>query len=579
MRILILTHAFNSLTQRLFAELERRGHDLSVEFDINDGVTREAVTAFRPELVLAPFLKRAIPDDIWQHWLCLVVHPGIPGDRGPSALDWAVQQGLDWWGVTVLQAEAEMDAGPIWAWEAFPMRPDRKSSLYCNEVTEAALAAVLRALQRRSATGFQPRPQEGIEEGARGSPHRPIRQTDRELDWTTEDTETVLRKLRAADSQPGIRDRLGGQTLRLFDPYPEDELRGPPGELIARRHGAVCRATVDGAVWIGHLRTEEEGNGFPFKRPAVEVLGEAARALPERAVGLKEAAHRTFQDLAYRERDGVGFLYFAFYNGAMGTPECERLLAAYRQAWERPTRVLVLLGGPDFWSNGLDLRRIEAAASPAEESWQNIQAMNDLVRAILTTRDRLTVAAMRGNAGAGGVFMALAADRVFAREGVVLNPHYKNMGNLYGSEYWTYLLPRRAGANASRTIMERRLPLLAGEAMELGLIDGVCGTSPTGTENEVAHWAFQRAADPALTDDIATKGRRLDAAEVEKPLDAYRAEELERMRLNFFGFDPSYHVARYNFVHKVPHSRTPMYLARHRSLRYRSKAAYRSGTG
>ena len=37
------------------------------------------------------------------------------------------------------------------------------------------------------------------------------------------------------------------------------------------------------------------------------------------------------------------------------------------------------------------------------------------------------------------------------------------------------------------------------------------------------------------------------------------------MRLNFFGFDSSYHVARYNFVRKVPKSRTPSYLARHRA--------------
>jgi putative two-component system hydrogenase maturation factor HypX/HoxX len=35
---------------------------------------------------------------------------------------------------------------------------------------------------------------------------------------------------------------------------------------------------------------------------------------------------------------------------------------------------------------------------------------------------------------------------VWARRGVVLNPHYKNMGNLYGSEYWSYLLPRRVGS-------------------------------------------------------------------------------------------------------------------------------------
>ena len=49
-----------------------------------------------------------------------------------------------------------------------------------------------------------------------------------------------------------------------------------------------------------------------------------------------------------------------------------------------------------------------------------------------------------------------------------------------------------------------------------------------------------------------------------KPLEAYRVEQLERMKLNSYGFDPSYHVARYNFVYKVPHSWTPLHLALHR---------------
>ena len=54
----------------------------------------------------------------------------------------------------------------------------------------------------------------------------------------------------------------------------------------------------------------------------------------------------------------------------------------------------------------------------------------------------------------------------------------------------------------------------------------------------------------------------------------YREEELSRMRLNFYGFDPSYHVARYNFVRKVPKSRTPVTIARHRDL---SRAAQKKG--
>ena len=33
--------------------------------------------------------------------MCLVVHPGVPGDQGPSALDWMLMRGDTHWGVTV----------------------------------------------------------------------------------------------------------------------------------------------------------------------------------------------------------------------------------------------------------------------------------------------------------------------------------------------------------------------------------------------------------------------------------------------------------------------------------------------
>ena len=172
----------------------------------------------------------------------------------------------------------------------------------------------------------------------------------------------------------------------------------------------------------------------------------------------------------------MAYLHFEFYNGALRTQQCERLRAAYAHALRRPTRAIVLMGGTDFWSNGMHLHCIEAADSPADASWTNINAIDDLARDILTTRTHLTIAALQGNAAAGGVFLALAADRVLARTGIVLNPHYRNMGNLYGSEYWTYLLPRRVGAEQARAIMTRRLPLGAAEAARAGADRWSCGS-------------------------------------------------------------------------------------------------------
>ncbi len=349
-----------------------------------------------------------------------------------------------------------------------------------------------------------------------------------------------------------------------YDAHAEGALTGRAGEIIAQRDGAILRGCIDGAVWITHLK-RATGDEPQFKLPAASVLGERLSGIPEIPLAPEAiVTHSTWRPVRYEEAGDIGYLHFPFYNGAMSTVACERLREAYAYAKARPTRVIVLLGGPDFWSNGIDLNLIEAAAHPAEESWRNINAIDDLVRDIVGTERQLTIAAMQGNAGAGGVFLALAADRVYARDGVILNPHYKGMGNLYGSEYWTYLLPRRVAAEQGQAIVQSRQPVAAPAAAAIGLIDGHFGATPALFRTEIAARAQALAGDPAFERLVGERNARRAVDEATKPLEAYRAEELARMKLNFFGFDPSYHVARYHFVFKVPRSRTPLWLARHR---------------
>ena len=569
MRILLLTHAFNSLTQRLGAELQRRGHEISIEFDIADSVAEEAVALFKPDLIVAPYLRRAIPESIWSRHVCLIVHPGIVGDRGPSALDWAILEGEAEWGVTVLQAEAEMDAGPVWASATFPLRAAKKSSIYRNEVTQAATTAVLQAVERFAAGDSAPTPLAECK-NARGRLRPLMQQADRAIDWQRDDTATVLRKINAADGFPGVADALFGIACHVFDAWPEAVLRGAagskPGDLLARRETAVLRRTVDGALWIGHAKRAGD-----FKLPVTLVFAAESVALPEAALdGWWRAGHETWQDIAYEESGDVGFLHFEFYNGAMSTAQCRRLRTALAWARQRPVRVLVLLGGADFWSNGIHLNVIEAASlndgSPADESWHNINAMNDLALELIANDEQITVAALAGNAGAGGCFLARAADLVWVRDGVLQNPHYKNMGNLYGSEYWSYLLPRRVGEEGARRIMRDRQPLTAQRAVEIGFSDACLAGDTQAFRIDVARRAAEIAAAPDLEARLAAKRETRARDEAAKPLATYREEELSHMRRNFYGFDPSYHVARHHFVRKSLASWTPRHLARHRDL-------------
>ena len=123
---------------------------------------------------------RPIPGDIWPAVPCFIVHPGPAGDRGPTSLDWAIMGGAARWGVTVLQANAVMDAGDIWASAEFALPAgESKSSVYRTEVADAAAQAVQAAVARFGSGGYRPEPLDYTRPGVTGRYRRPCRQADR----------------------------------------------------------------------------------------------------------------------------------------------------------------------------------------------------------------------------------------------------------------------------------------------------------------------------------------------------------------------------------------------------------------
>ena len=577
MRILLISTAFSGLTQRFYTELEDAGYEVSVELHTGDeALLFEGVQLFRPDLIICPFLTRRLPVSVYEHYTSLIVHPGIKGDRGPSSLDWAIQEGEREWGVTLLEAAEEMDAGPIWAAKTFPLREATKSSIFNREVTQAAVECLWEALTFLETARFQPETLDAGTPGIKGRLRPAIRQADRKIDWKNHSTDEILARIRAADGSPGVLSEIFGRSFYLFNACKEEQLSGKPGEIIAKTDQAICMATFDGAVWIGHLKPKQ-ADGKGIKMPAVRAL---ESFWPAPKVGLKSWLTKSVltlevnyhqpgrqlpcQEVWYELANDAAYLYFPFHNGGMSTAQCRLLLAVYRHVATLSVKAIVLMGGEDFWSNGIHLNHIEAADNPAEESWQNINAIDDLIYQIVTTLDKLTVATVSGNAGAGGAILAIAPDVVLARDGVVFNPHYKNMGELYGSEYWTYLLPKRIGQERAAELTEQRLPVSAKKAWQMGLVDRVLDKHHQIFHAQAKHVVESYIGNVNLLETLLTNKantRRMD--EAAKPLAAYRKFELTQMYANFYN-DQSYHEARRNFVFKMGSTGTPANLAKHR---------------
>ena len=563
MNVLLLASAFNGLTQRVWLDLRRAGHDVSVELALSPAAMREAAVLVDPDVILCPFLRERVPAAVWQHWPTIVLHPGPEGDRGPSALDWAIGTGAPSWGVTALTAAEEMDSGDVWSTRSFrmPAGVPRKSALYSGPVADAALEVVRETIARVADLDFRPWAQDRERRGLPGRTRPLMRQADRAFDWS-DDAERVLRAVRAADGSPGVRTELCGLPVRAYDAHlGQPASPGAPGTVAARRHGAVLVRTGDGAgVWIGRLRPELVDRGTPVKLPAAAVLGE--RLLAGVPYELADDGRPTYEEVSYRRAGRVGTLTVDLYNGAMSASQGARVAAALRHALAQDTRVLVLRGG-DVFGTGIDLSVIEGAADPAAESWRSIRAIDEVCRLVVSCTSQLVVAAVTGDAGAGGAMLPLGADQVLLRGNRALNPHYLTMG-LHGSELWTYTLPRRVGPVEADRLTRECLPIGGPEAVALGFADRELSSDRAAFDGEVAELAASLAGRDDFGQLLSAKRLQLEADGRRRPLEAYLAEELGEMSRDFFDDRLGYAAARSAFVAKRRPARTPLRLAPHR---------------
>ncbi|CAD0082597.1 unnamed protein product [Aureobasidium vineae] len=599
----------------------------------------EAASLAHPHLIICPFLTSTVPEEVYTKYMTLVVHPGAPGDGGPSSLDFLImgedgtdenlervmakdlwsEHGRSHWGVTVLQAIAEYDAGPVWAWEQFTVDIDdqtlTKSSLYRGDVTRAALVACVIAIERiqlavREITGI------GADEvedwsrivpglkvkaeyktasattgeaflGGHTTPLPLLKAAQRDFDINRHSARMISRLIRASDSQPGCLTKMFTPNLYIYGGLIEDgehisTIDAKPGTFIGVRSDAVCFKTMDGkGIWVTHgrrVKKKTDPTLWP-KVPAMPLFAEIGlidagnlpQLLPSLPTNFARFDYPTFQEilieydeLATGQR--VAYLTFDFYNGAMSTNQCRQMCAALRSILDMhtcstPLSAVVLLGGA-YFSNGIHLNVIENDTDPAFESWANINAMDDVVLLILkdfATRGISTVAALRGNAAAGGVALAAAADLVLAGEHVVMNPAYRTLG-LFGSEYHTITYNGRVGRDSGRHLLRDMLPVSAQQARDIGLVDVVLPgygesldaaihthvSELVSSNQRPGHW--KRKLD--LSPDALALARMNELGEMAK--DFWSARSLR------------YHSRRRDFVRKVKASKTPLRFAQHR---------------
>ena len=544
MKITLLVTTFNSLSQMAYTKFMDLGHKVDVVYAINDEQMIGEVEAFAPDMVVCPFLKKFVPKEIFSKYPTFIVHPGIIGDKGAYALDHAIRKGVKEWGVTILRANEEFDGGDVYAEVRFKMRHSYKAGIYRNEVFKSASKALDLLLERVEDKNFTPMKQTNT------PMHKYLTQKDRAIDWQKETTDEIIKKIYMSDSYPGVLDEILGVKCYLFGAHKEDRLRGKPKEVLAKRDGAICLGTVDGAVWISHLMEPNR-----FKLPATYVLKSRLKGIKEHRLPLIfDKSYNTFYEISCDIEDEIAYLYFNFHNGAFRAEQCMRLKYAFEYIKEQ-AKVVVLMGGEDVFSNGINLTILEDSKRNGEDGWSTINAINDLVRSIIFADGVITVASLHRNAGAGGIFLATACDFVVGDEDRILNPHYKTIG-LSGSEYHTYTLPKRVGKETAQQLLSECLPISIKRAKTIGLVDEVLEGDYA---QRLKQFCKKLIEDEDKYHDFLWKKEDY-LVKNENFIEQCKEEELKTMHPEFWDEDSPFHTLRHQFVYKICPTETPQRL-------------------
>jgi methionyl-tRNA formyltransferase len=176
---------------------------------------------------------------------CINLHASLlPKYRGAAPIHWAVVRGESETGVSLMQMEAGLDTGPVYAARKIPVGPEDTTGELSARIAELAAAMVRDELPRAVAGELVATAQDDA--AATWAP--PIREEHQRIDWT-HPAQSVVDLVRGLAPAPSAFTTLRGQRLKVLGArLAPDLVPGGPGQVSILQRRRVLVPAADGAV-------------------------------------------------------------------------------------------------------------------------------------------------------------------------------------------------------------------------------------------------------------------------------------------------------------------------------------------
>lgn len=196
------------------------------------------------------------------------VHPSLlPALRGAAPVEWAILNGLEKTGVTIMQMEAGLDSGPVLHQIPSTIPPDVTGGELSEHLAEVGAQALVETLAMLESDGLKAVPQDHT----RATYAPKLTRETGHLDWG-KDASLVRRTILALDPKPGAWTTLEGLEVKLFGARAAGGT-GTPGEVLQADRELVI-AAGSGAVSV----SEVQPSGKPRMTALDWIRGRGVRA-------------------------------------------------------------------------------------------------------------------------------------------------------------------------------------------------------------------------------------------------------------------------------------------------------------
>lgn len=142
----------------------------------------------------------------------LNVHASLlPKLRGAAPIQWAILNGEETTGISIMQMEAGLDSGPVLHRIETEVASDETAGELTERLAELGAEALIEGLMLVQAGAATPEAQNDVEATFAPKVSRALAR----LDWSR-DAATLARAVRAFDPEPGAWATLGDQEVKLF---------------------------------------------------------------------------------------------------------------------------------------------------------------------------------------------------------------------------------------------------------------------------------------------------------------------------------------------------------------------------